>query len=373
MEATEITLFRLALRISMDRLGESEETDETDVAGDRIGEVFGDFEGDVGGDLTRNGEEAVPFHSEMDVHDDDSKGIVYTWVVLHCAQDDSHVLVSNESVVYADELSVGDEVQFSYPGYKDLLPGTIKAFSDDYGAMRKVLNKLNSETKPRRETSFHVGVPRKAKQKVLAELSQRSSRKATKDNSKSAATPESTAGFCEVTKVPTPTPAGDIRKSKPIDSNESSASSKSQDSDANDDTDSMLGNFSFNEGKTMKPSSDVSDSNSDEPLVNYHEKQKLKQVSKLNKEKDIRKLKDFAGIFRPDGKQDKQNSSLPFGKSHSRKTSSPSDGSFERYSKETEKKQQNSSKTVDWKAIAETSKFDSGAVTVRTFNLAKKG
>ncbi|KAK3917127.1 Retina-specific copper amine oxidase [Frankliniella fusca] len=26
----------------------------------------------------------------------------------------------------------------------------------------------------------------------------------------------------------------------------------------------------------------------------------------------------------------------------------------------------------DWKAIAETSKFDSGAVTVRTFNLAKK-
>ena len=51
------------------------------------------------------------------------------WYVLHCTTDDSHVLVSDDAVIHDESVQVGDLVRFSYPGVKDLLPGTVKGMS----------------------------------------------------------------------------------------------------------------------------------------------------------------------------------------------------------------------------------------------------
>lgn len=46
--------------------------------------------------------------------------------VLHCHTDDSHVVVDDSSVIYGESVKVGDEIQFSFPGSKGLLVGTVK-------------------------------------------------------------------------------------------------------------------------------------------------------------------------------------------------------------------------------------------------------
>ena len=49
------------------------------------------------------------------------------WFVLHCDKDDSHVLLESKSVMYDDDtVQSGDEVQFEYPGFKELLFGQVK-------------------------------------------------------------------------------------------------------------------------------------------------------------------------------------------------------------------------------------------------------
>lgn len=52
------------------------------------------------------------------------------WFVLHCPNDDSQVLLEARYVMYDDDsVQIGDEVQFEYPGVKDLLVGKIKGYS----------------------------------------------------------------------------------------------------------------------------------------------------------------------------------------------------------------------------------------------------
>ncbi|KAK3909985.1 110 kDa antigen [Frankliniella fusca] len=88
-----------------------------------------------------------------------------TWVVLYCSQDDAHVLVPDSKVIYDDSLVLGDDVHFEYPGFRKLLVGTIKGFSEDYESMEQLQTTLNRSTKPPREPSFHENVPRKAADK----------------------------------------------------------------------------------------------------------------------------------------------------------------------------------------------------------------
>ena len=51
------------------------------------------------------------------------------WVVLYCPDDDSHALVTEEAVIYEDQLVVGDDVKFAYPGLKELVTGNVKGLS----------------------------------------------------------------------------------------------------------------------------------------------------------------------------------------------------------------------------------------------------
>lgn len=51
------------------------------------------------------------------------------WVVIHCAKDDSHVLVQDNDVIYEDGLEVGVKVNFYYPGEKEILQGVVQGTS----------------------------------------------------------------------------------------------------------------------------------------------------------------------------------------------------------------------------------------------------
>lgn len=64
------------------------------------------------------------------------------WVVLHCEKDDSHVLVTQDAVLYdGDALDVNDLVRFEYPGEKDLLEGVVKGRSGKF-TVRKAVSEV---------------------------------------------------------------------------------------------------------------------------------------------------------------------------------------------------------------------------------------
>lgn len=51
------------------------------------------------------------------------------WFVIRCDSDDSFVLLPDDKVIYDETVEVGDTVNFTYPGVKELLVGTVKGVS----------------------------------------------------------------------------------------------------------------------------------------------------------------------------------------------------------------------------------------------------
>ena len=54
------------------------------------------------------------------------------WFVLHCKNDDSHVLCEQSRVICEESAKTGDTVKFVYPGVKHFLDGVVKGISGEF-------------------------------------------------------------------------------------------------------------------------------------------------------------------------------------------------------------------------------------------------
>ncbi|KAJ1518920.1 hypothetical protein ONE63_011472 [Megalurothrips usitatus] len=94
-----------------------------------------------------------------------------TFYVLYCAEDDSHALVEEQALLFdEEELSIGDEVKFFYPGHKHPLKGVIRGKSQNYKEMVSLQDKLNKISKPKRQRSFSPSRPRQAALKCMEDM-----------------------------------------------------------------------------------------------------------------------------------------------------------------------------------------------------------